>query len=438
MTVRHAPTARELAAATPETRDRYVDLLRGVSILAVVCGHWLMADIWWRHGHAGGTNALTVIHNSWILTWILQVMPLFFFVGGFSNSTAWSSIRARGEGYASYLAGRVRRLMAPTAIFLSVWVVVANVLIRWLGHPFEEAANVVAQPLWFIGIYLVVVALAPPMLTLHKRYRVAVPVGLTAMIIGADALRHGLGVPVIGWANFPAMWLLAQQIGFFYADGSLTSVGRPALAGAAAVGLGGLVGLTASGLYPKSMVGVPGDKMSNMTPPSVAMLFHTIWLVALAMLLRSPARRWLERRKTWTAVVGVNGVIMTAFLWHLTALLLGVAIFYPMGFPQPGAGTTVWWLTRPVWIVLLGLILAGLVRVFVKHERAGIGHGTPATGAVGAAAGMAFLVGGVLSFALGGFTGGPEPAGIPILPLAQLGAVIGGVALLGARRTTTA
>jgi len=439
MTVRDASpgriTAADLAAATPSTRDRYVDLLRGVSILAVVCGHWLMADIWMRHGHLGGTNALTVIHNSWILTWVLQVMPLFFFVGGFSNSTAWTSVRSRGEGYASYLSGRVRRLMGPTAIFLLVWTVTANVLIRWLGGPFEMAANVVAQPLWFIGIYLVVVALAPPMLSLHQRYRATVPVGLAVIVIGADALRHGLGLPGVGWVNFPAMWLFAQQIGFFYADGSLTRLSRKTCAALAAVGLGSLVALTASGLYPKSMVGVPGDKMSNMTPPSVAMLAHTIWLVALAMMVRVPAQRWLERRRVWTGVVAVNGMIMTAFLWHLTALLLGVEIYFSVNFPQPGAGTWEWWLTRPVWIGLLGLILAALVRLFVRYENAKGGRGSPATNAFGAAAGMALLVGGVLAFALGGFTGGPEPAGIPVVPLTQLGAVLGGVALLGARRS---
>src|SRR2546425_1793049 len=406
MTLRHAPSAAAVAAATPTTRDRYVDLVRGLSILAVVCGHWLMADIWWKNGRAGGTNALALIHNSWLLTWVLQVMPLFFFVGGFSNSTAWASVRARGEGYASYLAGRVRRLMAPTAIFLVVWTIIANVLIRWLGHPFQVAANLIAQPLWFIGIYLIVVALAPPMLELHKRYRLAVPVALGAIVIGADALRHGLGMPGVGWVNFPAMWLLAQQIGFFYADGSLTRLRKRTLVVVAAAGLGSLVALTST-VYPRSLVGIPGDKMSNMTPPSAAMLAHTIWLVALAMLLRAPAQRWLERPKVWIRVVAVNGLIMTAFLWHLTAMMLGVTIFYPLNFPQPAAGTAFWWITRPVWVGLLGLILAGLVRFLGRYEHAAGGRGSPVAGTAGSAAALGVLVGGVIAFAGGGVAGRP-------------------------------
>ena len=37
--------ATELATATPDTRDRYVDLLRVISLGVVVVGHWLMAVV---------------------------------------------------------------------------------------------------------------------------------------------------------------------------------------------------------------------------------------------------------------------------------------------------------------------------------------------------------------------------------------------------------
>ena len=35
--------AKELAARTPETRNRYADFLRAASITVVVIGHWLIA-----------------------------------------------------------------------------------------------------------------------------------------------------------------------------------------------------------------------------------------------------------------------------------------------------------------------------------------------------------------------------------------------------------
>ena len=34
---------KELAAATPASRDRYVDFLRAASIAGVVFGHWFIA-----------------------------------------------------------------------------------------------------------------------------------------------------------------------------------------------------------------------------------------------------------------------------------------------------------------------------------------------------------------------------------------------------------
>ena len=40
-----AGTVRTLVDATPPSRDRYVDFLRALAILAVVCGHWLVATI---------------------------------------------------------------------------------------------------------------------------------------------------------------------------------------------------------------------------------------------------------------------------------------------------------------------------------------------------------------------------------------------------------
>ncbi len=37
--------AKDLAAKTPVERNRYVDFLRAVSILAVITGHWLIVAL---------------------------------------------------------------------------------------------------------------------------------------------------------------------------------------------------------------------------------------------------------------------------------------------------------------------------------------------------------------------------------------------------------
>lgn len=86
---------RELAERTPPQRERHVDLLRAPAITAVVLGHWLVITVTYDdQGGLGGFSALeelTWAHTP--LTWMFQVMPLFFVVGGFANADPMSSQR---------------------------------------------------------------------------------------------------------------------------------------------------------------------------------------------------------------------------------------------------------------------------------------------------------------------------------------------------------
>lgn len=91
--------------------------------------------------------------------------------------------------------------------------------------------------------------------------------------------------------------------------------------------------------------------------------------VGLAMLLRPSMTRWLARAWPWKAVVVVNSSIMTLFLWHISALVMTIAILIQVGFPQADFGSGFWWLLRPLWFGLATLILAGLVWVFGRFER---------------------------------------------------------------------
>jgi hypothetical protein len=53
-------TADEVSARTPSTRNRYVDLLRVVSIAVVVVGHWTMAVLGFDDGKFTGQNLLEI------------------------------------------------------------------------------------------------------------------------------------------------------------------------------------------------------------------------------------------------------------------------------------------------------------------------------------------------------------------------------------------
>jgi hypothetical protein len=164
------------------------------------------------------------------------------------------------------------------------------------------------------------------------------------------------------------VWLFAHQLGFLYADGTLAGWPRRAHAAMAAGGLAALVALTASGAWPPSMVGLPGDRVSNMNPPSLCIVALTVWLVGAAMLVRPTVTRWLQRPRPWTTVVTAGSALMTLFLWHLTALVLAVLLLHPLALTEPTPGTPIWWALRPLWLLVPAAMLVPVVALFARFE----------------------------------------------------------------------
>ncbi|WP_031007274.1 acyltransferase family protein [Streptomyces sp. NRRL F-5727] len=386
-------SARELAAATPAARDRYVDLLRVVSLGVVVLGHWLMAAV----TSDGVGNLLAVVPGLQVVTWALQVMPVFFFVGGFAHALAHRS----RPGYADFLRARLRRLLRPTMVFVAVWGAAA-LLLQAAGADgglTGVALRLVTQPLWFIGIYLAMVAFTPPLLRAHERYGWGAFAGLAGAAVLVDVLRFAAGVPYVEFLNFAFVWLAVHQLGFLRADGMIR---RPALlAGAGLVGAGLLVAL---GPYPLSMVGMPGEKVSNMAPPTLALLCHGLWLIGAVELLRGPGARFAARARVWRAVVAANGIAMTAFLWHLTAMLGVYGGMLALGVRLPAPATGAWWAQLPLRLAAAVLLTALLVAVFRRFEAP---SPVPRTGGSGplAALGIALALLGILGLSMTGFGG---------------------------------
>jgi hypothetical protein len=433
-----------MVEATPETRDRYVDFLRAASIVVVMLGHWSMAVVARHNGEWELGNLLTYIDGSWLLTWVFQVMPVFFFVGGFSNMVTLNALERRGAGYADFAASRTWRLLKPVLVLLVIWLPLTTAL--QLANAVEAsvlrpATTVVTQPLWFIGIYLIVTALAPPMRSLHQRFGVTVPLALIACAILVDILRFAARMESIGYLNFAFVWLFAHQLGYFYADGTLARA-RPHLLQMGVIGgLGALVALTQFGPYPLSMVGLPGEAISNMNPPTVCLIALTVWQVSALMLVRSRFSAWLQRPKMWGAVIAANAMIMTMFLWHLTALMIAVLVLLPLGFPQPEVGSSTWWLLRPVWIAILCVVTGLFVLVLGRYERPTSSQRTQAPGISSAAAvAVAFVIFGICGFAVSGLVDLIHPNGrrliaLPVSPLINSVALaLGGLFFLMSRR----
>ena len=106
-----------MAERTPPERNRYVDFLRAVSILVVITGHWLIAGFQYVDGAIVPGDILALQPRTQWLTWLFQVMPIFFMVGGYANAVSLESARRKQLAYADWLAGRLARLVSlPSAL----------------------------------------------------------------------------------------------------------------------------------------------------------------------------------------------------------------------------------------------------------------------------------------------------------------------------------
>jgi hypothetical protein len=346
-------------------RDRWLDLLRGGSIVAVVVGHWLVADLVYGSGELRLRSSLGEAPQLWPLTWLFQVIPVFFFVAGAVNGPSWQRASDSGSGYASFVDRRVHRVWVPTAVMLVAVGTVVALLELVAGGGVRSAGAMLMQPLWFLAVYLWLVAATPWTWRLYRRFGGWAFLVLLAVAVAADIGRVGLDIPAAGYVNVVVIWLIVYLVGHAFARGALRpAVARAMLAG----GLAALVVATA-GPYPARMVGVPGDRLSNMNPPTLAVLALGVAQIGALVLLRPWLSRWLEGRRPWAAVVWLNLSIMTLYLWHQFAMVLATRLLLAAGVPQPPTGAPGWWAMRLVWVVTAGLLLVGLVRLLGRFER---------------------------------------------------------------------
>ena len=394
--------AAGLADRTPASRNRYVDFLRAASMLVVTIGHWLAAAPYF-----GATGELAPVHiltaapwTAWV-TWVVQVMPIFFMVGGYSNGVSWRAARRDGRSYATWLEGRLRRLIWPITPLLITWVAIVAVEYARGVRPelIKYGSRVAFIPIWFLAVYIVIVLLVPLLETIWTRFGMRSFWALTAAAALADVLYFVGGVHWIGYVNYLAVWGAITLLGFAWLDERFADL-RPVLA-CSVLALAALFLLVRLGPYPVSMIGSPDEVVSNTTPPKVTLVALAITQAGLLLALQRRARRWLEGRAAWTTTVAVNGVIMSLFIWHLTATTVVVLISYLSGGVglRLEPGSVAWWWARIPWILANAVVLAPLVAAFGRFERPPVVEGPPARtwryglGALATVAGLTFLAG---------------------------------------------
>ena len=145
---------------TPAQRNRVVDGWRVVALFFVVFGHWISASIWvLDDGTIRALNTLQWIPGAEHWTWLFQVMPIFFIVGGYANAVA---LRKEGVDRQRWIVGRARRLYTPVVPLILVWVLLVLALRPHIPSNVLYTGTLSATiPLWFVAVYLAVIALAP-------------------------------------------------------------------------------------------------------------------------------------------------------------------------------------------------------------------------------------------------------------------------------------
>lgn len=337
---------REKVVAASAGRDRVLDAVKAVALLIVIVGHSLA----W---HVRGGAAVNVLEDAPALvplTWLFQVLPLFFAAGAVSNATSLAR-----HGRAGYLRARGRRLLAPVVVYATFWTLL---LLPFGGAPaVTGAGRFLAQLLWFAGVYLLVAATA----VLTSRW-VARPwltnVVWLAAIVALDAVRT-TDLAAWGWLNMLLVWGWLHQVGY-----SLPRLKGHRWAVPAGLGLiAGAVGLAFAGPYAHSLISVAGmPGLSNLAPPSTVLAVYG----AGQILLLAGLWPWLERvlrddaRWVPIALIGARGMGM--YLWHIPLVGLAAGTAMAVGWSAPALSAP-WWAVHLLVVLVVvpcAWLLAGL------------------------------------------------------------------------------
>jgi peptidoglycan/LPS O-acetylase OafA/YrhL len=422
--------ALEMAAATPSERNRYVDFLRAVSILFVVIGHWLIATLYYVDGDLTTGHLLESKPGMHWVTWLFQVMPIFFIVGGYSNAVSLESARRKGVDYAGWLAARLHRLVAPLLVVLVAWAAIAVVLnvAGVSGKTIQYVSRSSLIPTWFLAIYIMVVILAPVAYQLWRRFGFLSFWLFVALAALTDLAFFVADLEWLGWTNYFWVWLAVHQLGFAWRDERIGGAGM--LLVNAAIAFIVLYLLIFEGPYPMAMVSSPDEGISNTLPPKVTLLVLGLVQFGVLMALEGPMRRVLSRVRLWAATVLINSMIMTIYLWHMSVMAaVATLLYYTGGFGlgvEPG--TPAWWYTRPIWIGMLLIILLPIAMSLSVFERRPRRADAPVPAAARQIAGAVILCLGLAILAMFGYGGRPI-AGLDIgaFVLVIVGAGISGL-----------
>jgi peptidoglycan/LPS O-acetylase OafA/YrhL len=345
-------------------RDSAVDLVKALCLLVVVGLHSLMAGVTVGPDGLNVTNALAGNYAFAWATWGVQVMPLFFLLGGFASITHWRRLRDAGASPADYIRERVNRLARPAILPIAlVGATLATLALTGVsGEVLSGVGYKIGQPLWFLAVYLGCSAFIPVMTRLHEAAPKLTLLALLAIALTVDTVSVTFDLTAVSYLNFLFVWLFIQQLGFWYADGAFAVFPRWSLLALGVAAYATLVFLTL-------VVGYSTDMYENLNPPTTCILVlgtGQIFLVAFAHpWLTKLASLGVMRR----AANAINGNSMTIYLWHVPVVVVIALTMLGAAMPMPEPLSSDWWRTRPLFLALVAVALIPVVLVIARRER---------------------------------------------------------------------
>ena len=364
--VKSVPDISRAANDTPPGRDRAVDVARLAALVIVMFGHCtlLLATADSRGLRIG--NLLGALPALNPLTWLVQIMPLFFLAGGAAGAYGYRP----GTPWGSWLFIRAQRLCRPVFWYLAAWIVPLLVVRMSLGADCAAGlGRACVGLLWFLGVYLVVLAFVPALTRLETGRAVAVVIAsLMAAAAVVDGIRIAVGTPESGAANFAIVWLIPVVIGVGYARRLIGS--RAALVVAAAA-LAAQVVLVIAGRYDVSLVVTEPGRMSNVSPPTLLLALHCTWMSCVFVAAAGAIRRWAARPRVWRIVAVGNGGAMTLYLWHIPAIAIAALSLHAVGLDAYDVKAPGFWGVLALRAVVFAVVMLGAFRLLspLEHRR---------------------------------------------------------------------
>ena len=368
---------------TDPPRDRYPDALRAAALLVVVFGHWLATLPRLEEGMLVGTEHMLVIWApAGLLTWLVQVVPLFVFVSAAVSAEGVARRLQQGHDQLEWWAGRALGLARPTVTYMAALTAFALISLYTGGRLLEPFNQSLTIHLWFLVMLIIVQALLPLSVEADRRFGLKAVFALILAAALVDLVRAGIRTPGdlwnlgervtdsaggIGWLNALIVWLIPQQLGIAWKQkrfaGAWTGLGLTLL------GVLWLAATTRSG-YPLAMIGRDLEGHSNMLPPTLA-LIGVMWLqVGMVLLCERPLRWLLDLRHAAATVTFLGALGMPLYLWHKLAELPAAWVGERLGAPIDAGdpGDPGFWLGRLVWILLCSLMVAPVLAAVVSFE----------------------------------------------------------------------